>query len=354
VNNQPIASIIIPAFNASRWIGETLNCAQRQTLRDLEIIVVDDGSTDATAAIVMRHAERDARVRLLEISNSGVGAARNVGIGEARGRYIAPLDADDLWDAEKLERQVGCIERAGVRTGLVYCWSRRVSEAGEFLGSYYPFSVEGEARRAMILRNIVTNASVPLFRAEALRQTGGYLTRADQNGAQGCEDWDLSMRVADRWHVGVVRAELVGYRQSATCMSSAAGGMARSFEIVMARARARNPDLPAELFAWAAGHFFSYLVSKSYCVGDYRGCIRAAGAAVRSDPLMLCNRQLHALAFKSLARIAGGTHLARRATSSRAPGPPPRPAAATASPTFLTRVQARRWQAALSETPSPT
>ena len=93
------------------------------------MIVVDDGSSDATGAIVEEFVARDARFQLVRQSNAGVGAARNTAIRKARGKYIAPLDADDLWFPEKLEKQVACIEQCGDETGLVYCWSTSIDRA---------------------------------------------------------------------------------------------------------------------------------------------------------------------------------------------------------------------------------
>jgi glycosyltransferase involved in cell wall biosynthesis len=264
MNSVPVVSVIVAAFNAGRWIGLSLDSVRVQTLREIEIIVVDDGSLDNTSEVVEECAARDPRVKLIRQENSGVGAARNTGIRIARGEFIAILDADDLWNPTKLEKQVQCIEQCGERTAMVYCWYNYIDEEGDELGAHFPFSVEGEVRRAVILRNFLGNSSVPLFRAESLRETGLYLTREEQGGVQGCEDWDLSIRVAERWDVGVVREVLVGYRQSDSCMSMDAVGMTASFRVVMDRARRRNPDLPGALFRWAEGDFHSYLVSRSY------------------------------------------------------------------------------------------
>jgi len=90
--------------------------------------VVDDGSSDRTTAIVEEFTAHDSRFQLVRQSNAGVGAARNTGIGQARGKYIAPLDADDLWMAEKVEKQVAGMEEFGDKTGLVYCWSTLINE----------------------------------------------------------------------------------------------------------------------------------------------------------------------------------------------------------------------------------
>ena len=93
-----------------------------QTYRNTEIVVVDDGSRDGTRAIVEAWVARDPRVRLIAQANRGVAAARNRAVEAARGELIAPLDADDLWDPTKIERQVRRMLEAGDGTGLVYCW----------------------------------------------------------------------------------------------------------------------------------------------------------------------------------------------------------------------------------------
>jgi glycosyltransferase involved in cell wall biosynthesis len=99
---SPLVSVIIAAFNAAAHIEETCRSALSQTHTALEVIVVDDGSTDDTAAIVERIARTDPRVRLFRQVNRGVAAARNAAIAEAKGEFIAPLDADDIGDARKL------------------------------------------------------------------------------------------------------------------------------------------------------------------------------------------------------------------------------------------------------------
>ena len=121
-----LVTVIIPVFNGERWISSTLASAAAQTHSMLEILVIDDGSTDGTAAIVEAAASRDDRIRLIRKQNGGVSAARNKGIAEARGELIAPLDADDLWHREKIARQVAAMRSPEV--GLVYCWAVEIDE----------------------------------------------------------------------------------------------------------------------------------------------------------------------------------------------------------------------------------
>jgi glycosyltransferase involved in cell wall biosynthesis len=109
----PLVSVTIPAYNAAPYIRQTLESVLFQTYRNLEVIVVDDGSQDETGRIVEYAAKNDDRVILLRQPNQGVAEARNAAIKKSRGEYIAPIDADDLWHPEKIERQVQCILQAG-------------------------------------------------------------------------------------------------------------------------------------------------------------------------------------------------------------------------------------------------
>jgi glycosyltransferase involved in cell wall biosynthesis len=311
--DKPLVSVIIPAFNAAANIRQTLNSVLAQTYQEIEVIVVDDGSSDATSAVVQEFVTKDARFQLVRQSNAGVGAARNTAIRKAQGKYFAPLDADDYWFPEKLEKQVVCAERCGNQTGLVYCWSASIDEHG-CLSDDCSQTVEGRLRNALILRNVVGNGSVPLFRAAALEKVGLYLTRAEQGGAQGCEDWDLYLRIAERFSIHVVPEYLLAYRRAGSSMSANAETMAASFAVVMSRARKRNFDLPSSIFCWSAGHFYAYLVKNSYRWGYYDRCLRYLKKAVRSDPALLLTTGVHRIFIRAFLKVitdSGGKHLAR-------------------------------------------
>ncbi len=106
-----LVSVIIPAYNACVTVERTISSVVNQTYSNLEVLVVDDGSTDETALLVQRMADADPRIRLLQKPNGGLVSARNFGIAHASGEFIAPIDADDLWHPEKIAKQVrlpGC------------------------------------------------------------------------------------------------------------------------------------------------------------------------------------------------------------------------------------------------------
>lgn len=349
-----LVSVIIPAYNAQEWLPITLDSVCLQTFKEIEVIVVDDGSTDHTAEVAEKYALGDSRVRVLRLENGGVGAARNAGIREARGKYIAPIDADDVWHPRKLELQVECLEQGGEEMGFVYCWSEKIDGKGRLITGSFPFQSEGWVRLALILRNFVGSGSNPLFRAEALKETGLYLTRADQGGVQGCEDWDLSLRLSEHYKVGLVRQSLVGYRQLAGCMSLDASAMGRSYEIIMARARERMADVAPKVFRWSAGNFYSYLVAKCYVWADYEGCLRSIAKAMLADPLLVGNRRFYSMGLKSFVRHVTGTKGRRSLAvipaqgSAEATQDTPRPAA-----NWLENHQSKRWHAILAADNSP-
>jgi glycosyltransferase involved in cell wall biosynthesis len=297
--DKPLVSVVVPAFNAVPHIRRTLNSVLAQTYQEIEIIVVDDGSSDATSAIVEEFVPRDARFHLIRQRNAGVGAARNTAIRKARGKYIASLDADDVWFPEKLEKQVACAEQSGCETGLVYCWSTSIDNQGG-LASNCSHTVEGRLRRALILRNVVGNGSAPLIRALALERVGLYLTRAEQGGAQGCEDWDLYLRIAESFGIRVVPEYLLAYRQAGSSMSAKAETMAASFAMVMGRAHERNCDLSSSIFRWSAGNFYSQLVQSSLYSGCYNRCFHYLKEAVSADPALLLTTGVYRTSIRSL------------------------------------------------------
>jgi glycosyltransferase involved in cell wall biosynthesis len=305
--DQPLVSVIIPAFNAEKYIRQTLLSVASQTHQNIEVFVVDDGSSDATASIVNEFAYSDARFYLIRQNNSGVGAARNTAIRNANGEYIAPLDADDLWFPEKLEKQVARMEQVGHETGMVYCWSKHIDQHGRYLCNGYSQALEGHLRHALILHNVLENASVPLFRAAVLHKVGLYLTRAEQRGAQGCEDWDLYLRIAEVSSIHVVPEYLMAYRQTHSTMSIDAGGMAASFTVALNRARMRNSDLPAAVFRWSAGYFYSYLADRSYDYSRYFHCLVCLKKAAFENPVLFLKRRTYKIAFRSVVNMVASS-----------------------------------------------
>ena len=165
---DPLISIIMPAYNAEKTIAGSIDSVLGQSYSSWELLVIDDGSTDSTAAIVKKAASMDARVTLVQNSrNLGVSASRNRGVARASGGWVAFLDSDDQWRPSKLEKQVAAIREKG-DVGLVYTGSSFLNSAGQ--ESSYTLKVpESVSYHGLLKQNIIPCSSV-LAKKELLQK----------------------------------------------------------------------------------------------------------------------------------------------------------------------------------------
>jgi len=230
-----LVSVVIPAFNAAGTIDATLQSVRGQTYRDLEIIVVDDGSSDGTAQIVETHAAVDPRLRLIRQTNAGVAASRNRGIAEAKGDFIAPIDADDLWKPTCIEKKLTTMLSKGDEIGLVYAWQAEIDEHDVVISKGYRPQDEGDVLAPMLAWNLVGSGSNALMRKNAILEAGGYDTSLRENGCEGCEDLMLYVKIAERYKFALVSEHLIGYRRTSNAMSANYRQMLRSRALVRAK-----------------------------------------------------------------------------------------------------------------------
>lgn len=203
-----LISVIIPAYNAASLIGATIASVLRQSHENFELIVVDDGSDDSTGKVVRDIAARDDRVRLIQTPKRGVSAARNLAISQAKGDLIATIDADDLWHPNKLEWQLAALKAAGVKTGVVYCWSVGIDQNDKIiLPAWNRATASGFVLNDIIASGILGNGSTPLIRREAIQAAGGY-----DESLSLCEDWKFYTALAAVCEFAVIPAFLTGYR----------------------------------------------------------------------------------------------------------------------------------------------
>lgn len=238
----PLVSVIIPAYNAEATLAETLASVCAQTYRNLEIIVVDDGSRDMTHALAERAAQGDPRIRALRQDNAGVAAARNHGIREARGDFVAFVDADDIWLPEKTRMQMDALLAGGDRAGLAYCWSARIDADSLVFADWDRPQVAGAVLDELFRGNFVGNGSSALVRKHLAEAVGGFEPRLHNQGAQGCEDILFYLRVASLAEFVVIEQHLVGYRQLEGAMSDNPQRMWRSWLLMTEEMEGLHPN----------------------------------------------------------------------------------------------------------------
>jgi glycosyltransferase involved in cell wall biosynthesis len=208
----PRVSAVIPTYNHACYVPGAVESVLAQSFDDLEVVVVDDGSTDETADVLRRLGER---IRYIPLGHRGLAAARNAGIRAARGRYVAFLDADDLWLPDKVSMQVACLDREPA-IGLVYCEAALFNEASPATTtphSYWAHHPSGKTLPWLLRQNVVPSPT-PMVRRELFDQVGLF-----DETLSACEDWDMWIRIAQRSEFAYVDRVLAKYRVHATNMS---------------------------------------------------------------------------------------------------------------------------------------
>jgi glycosyltransferase involved in cell wall biosynthesis len=281
----PLVSVVIPAFNAERTIEETLKSVNSQTYQNSEIIVVDDGSSDRTPSIVSKF-ETHFPLTLITQNNEGVAAARNSGIHEAKGEFIAPVDADDLWHPTKIQKQVDMILRGGNMVGFVYCGRRKIGDNSKVKGAPPIISCRGRVLCQHLYSNFVGNGSALLLRRSAVLQVGGYSSKLREMDLEGSEDYLLQLEIARSWLVDVVPEYLVGYRKTAQQMSSDSKRMHRSRMAVYKIIRERCQYIPDFVMRWSKAKSHIWLANKL----ERRRRLWHFRAALLLDPMAVLRR----------------------------------------------------------------
>lgn len=302
---QPLVSVIVPAFNAAIFIRQTLESVLSQTYQNIEVMVVDDGSQDQTLQIVQSMANNDNRLKIHQQPNKGAAAARNLAIEKSGGEYIAPIDADDLWYSRKIEKQVESMLRGGPSLGLVYTWWISIDERGLPFYSSPKWEIEGSVQKTLIAINFIGNASVPMIRRTCFEEVGGYNTNWKKQGGQGCEDWDLSLRIAEKYQLGFVPEYLVQYRSVRGSMAGNLAIMKKSHELLIQSVKERHPAIDDRVLRTSTTNFYLYLAAVNYRSGDYKGALRWAYKAFFSRkvaPLSIWTLKLVVIYVPKIAR----------------------------------------------------
>lgn len=229
-----MVSIVIPCFNAEKWIAQTLSSALDQSYDNVEIIVIDDGSTDSSVSVVT---EKSDKIKILfheDRKNYGQSSAINLGIKYAQGEFVAFLDSDDLWERDKLLKQVAYLQQ-NPDVALVYTNGQAID--AENVAQYSLFEAnhhESNEAGDLLLNCYIRTPSTVMMRIEAIYETGTFDT-----SLQSC-DHDYWLRVTERFKIAYLADQLTSYRRHPTQLS----GNRRQWEdgmIILKKASKRYP-----------------------------------------------------------------------------------------------------------------
>jgi glycosyltransferase involved in cell wall biosynthesis len=202
--DHPEVTVLMPVFNAERFLRAAIDSILYQTFTSFELIIINDGSTDRSVDIINSY--RDPRIRtIVNAKNSGPVESRNAGLRIARGKYIAPLDADDVCEPQRLERQVSVFE-ANRKIALLATWGRVIDEYGNMIKEVRPPLNPFLLRWKLLLNNQLIHSSV-MFPVSIVRELGGY------KSLQPSEDYDLYSRIIMDHFVLVIPEHLVLWRK---------------------------------------------------------------------------------------------------------------------------------------------
>jgi glycosyltransferase involved in cell wall biosynthesis len=304
-------SIIVPAFNADKTLADTLASLQAQTCEAFEVIVVNDGSTDATAAVAARFCS-DPRFRVAHQKNRGLAGARNTGIACAQGDAVAFCDADDLWEPEKLARHL-CHLAASPQVGISYAGSAFISESGALTGQAQRPRLQSIDAKHIFKRNPVGNGSAAVIRRAVLNEIAFRPTAESERDwyfdetFRQSEDIECWLRIAltTNWVFEGIPGLLTRYRIHSGGLSAATDRQLAAWERMVRKLAPINPEFFAQQTETARAYQLRYLNRRAISGLDSRRSIALAKA------WLACSRRpLWEEPVKSAATLAATALLA--------------------------------------------
>jgi glycosyltransferase involved in cell wall biosynthesis len=257
----PKVSVIVPNYNYARYLPGTIDSVLNQTYENIEIIVVDDGSKDDSSEVLAGYGSK---IKVLFQQNQGVSAARNAGIGESEGEYIAFLDADDEWFPEKVEKQVEKFLQ-NEELGLVHAGLENIDDSGNVLSTELNGKEGRVSRNLLLIETVVLGGGSGFMIArKALDKVSGFDTRLSTSA-----DWDFLYHIACHYSFGFVPEILLKYRIHSSNMHNNVGlmesDMMASYEKIFSDKN--NKDLAIKRNAY--GNLHLVLAGSYFQAGDY-------------------------------------------------------------------------------------
>lgn len=288
----PTISVIIPVYNAMAFLPEALNSVLTQTFTDFEAIIVNDGSQDNI--VEWAKTLSDARVKLISQENQGVSQARNAGILSSRGDYIAFLDADDIWEPEKLASQIVAFKESP-ELGLVDTWIAFVDEQNNVLFSAGQSYQAGNVLRKILEGNLVMCGSSPVIRRQCF-ETAGLFDGELQIG----EDWHMWVRIAAHYPFQVLKKPLVRYRRHSSNATDKHEQMLVGLSAAIEKIYRLFPSDLTPIKKKAYGRLFLYYAIKMYETKNYSQAKHFFKKALLNYPMLFLSRTNISLFIKSI------------------------------------------------------
>lgn len=277
-------SIVVPAFNAEKTLADTLLSLQRQTCTEFEVIVVNDGSTDTTAAIAAGFCS-DPRFRVIHQKNRGLAGARNAGIAGAQGDVVAFCDADDTWEPGKLARHISHLE-VKPHVGVSYAGSAFISEDGALTGQAQRPRLQNIDAKHIFKRNPVGNGSAAVirravfdeiaFRPRSETERDWYFDETFRQ-SEDIECW-LRIALTTNWAFEGIPGLLTRYRINSGGLSAATDRQLAAWERMVRKLSQINPKFFAEETEAARAYQLRYLNRRALSDLDSRRAVRLARA----------------------------------------------------------------------------
>ncbi len=290
--SQRKVSVIIPAYNRGRYIRQTVESVLNQTYTNIELIVIDDGSTDDTRDVLEGYGDRIIMLEHEGRQNRGQSASINLGLDHASGEYLAILDSDDYWEPDKIESQVGYLQQHP-QAGLVYGNGTAVNERGEFLYNIYPRTHREESKPEKVLLDCYFSLpSNALMRKSLLKKTGYF----DETLRAG-QDHDMAIRIAEVVRLAYIDKPLFHYRRHNESISRSNKGAVSRWSngfIILEKARIRYPYPPVvirkrkavlyfRLFQCAWENSFGLRALRNLLMAGLNDPARALGVLLRRE-----------------------------------------------------------------------
>lgn len=288
MSSTPTVSVVIATYNQAEYLSQAIKSVLRQTYEHWELIIVNDGSTDHTEQVVKPYL-RHQKVRYYKKPNGGQASAKNMGIREARGEYVAFLDSDDYWEPSKLLAQMA-IMQAQPSIGVVYSEIHSMDESGRQLIFERPSRYSGEVVGQLYGDNCVPFSS-SMVRRSLLNRYGGF----DESLRMGI-DYDLWLRLSVVTLFEFIEEPLVWVRKTPTQMSASAEGRVYWATEVERRFRERYPQFVTNQMIRQCEMGWAYLGFRIYEATDSVKAVHAILRMFRINPLSL-------IPYKSLGRF---------------------------------------------------